>query len=256
MPRTRGAGLYRLFFPTYLYKAFYFAFGKRKERYNTMSKTARNGNPAQITETQNSTLAALETMTAGELEAKEQSANDKPRKAPIKANSKTKGTKTKGSRGNPPSHAKSKTTGTKGKGSKGSRGNSTPAAMSAETMEEITLQYFRNVANVTFSDTFQKLQQSITDPHIMETGTDHSRKELEEIIDILDMPEEKKMTFTAGHLQNLFKYQADHGRSSGIEETIHFYQMFFPDDSRSLFRLAITAGYILDSGRLKEHLRA
>lgn len=181
-------------------------------------------------------LKSLETMTAGELEAKAQSANDKPRKAPIKAKSKTKGTK--------------------GKGSSGNRGNSAPVAMSAETMEEITLQYFRNIANVTFSDTFQKLQQSITDPHIMETGTDYSRKELDEILDILDMPEEKKMTFTAGHLQNLFKYQADHSRSSGIEETIHFYQMFFPDDSRSLFRLAITAGYILDSGRLKEHLRA
>jgi hypothetical protein len=33
------------------------------------------------------------------------------------------------------------------------------------------------------------------------------------------------------------------------------YKMFFPDDSRTIFRLAMTAGYILDSGSVREHLR-
>lgn len=183
-------------------------------------------------------LKTLETMTAGELEAKAQTANGKPRKAPTRAKSKTKGTKGKGS-----------------KGSSGNNGNPAPVAMSAETMEEITRQYFRNVAAATFSETFRDLQKSITDPHIMETGTDYSRKEIDEIENILEMPEEKKMTFTAGQLQNLFKCQSETCRSSAIEETIHFYQMFFPDDSRTHFRLAVTAGYILDSGRLKEALR-
>lgn len=181
-------------------------------------------------------LKALETMTAGELEAKAQSANDKPRKAPTRAKSKTKGTK--------------------GKGNKGNSGNPAPGSMSAETMEEITLQYFRNVAKVTTEETFTRLQQSITDPHIIETGTDYTKEEFDEIENILVMPEEKKLIFTAGHLQQLFKYQANRSFSTCIEETLHFYQKFFPEDSRSHFRLAVTAGYILDSGRLKEYLRA
>ena len=178
------------------------------------------------------TLKALEAMTAGELEAKAQSGNDKPRRIPTRTKRQTKGTKGAQQAGN------------------GANRDITP-----EEMEKITRQFFRNVAKATMSETFLAIQQIINDVHIMETGENFKNPDLDLIHDIFEMPEEKSLTFTAGHLSRLFNSLICFSQSAAIEEILHFYKMFFPDDSRTIFRLAMTAGYILDSGTIKAHLQ-
>ena len=178
------------------------------------------------------TLKALEGMTAGDLAAKAQSGNNKPRKAPT--------------------HTKRQT---KGKKSKQQAGSMAKCDISPEEMETITREYFRNVAKATMSETFLSIQQTINDISTQETGANYRSPEIDLIHEIIEMPEEKRLTFNAGRLSRLFDSVISFSHSAAIEEILHFYKMFFPDDSRAIFRLAMTAGYILDSGSVREHLR-
>lgn len=134
-------------------------------------------------------------------------------------------------------------------------GNPAPATMTAEEKER-TLQYFRKVSSITCSSTFSDLQKSILDPHIIEDGESRIDPDFKTTLEITEYSPCKRFTYTAEQLQRFFDSCAKNGFNSAIEEIFHFYSMFFPDDSKAIFRLAVTAGYILDSGRLKEHLRA
>ena len=85
--------------------------------------------------------------------------------------------------------------------------------------------------------------------------TNNRTLDIELIHEIFEMPKEKSLTIKAGELSRIFNSFTSFTHSAAIEEILHFYKMFFPDDSRTIFRLAMTAGYILDSGSVREHLR-
>lgn len=187
-----------------------------------MESTEQYSPAAGITETQNSTLAALEAMPDQELQAK-----------------------AAGTAGNP-------------QDSKRPGQTVNPAPEGKGEAKEQALNNIQRVFDIISGDdtALEAVKEMLLEMQPRKDGRDLS-DDTENILDMIEgMEDEERITVTVKQLRKIEDFYFDTGKSCIVNDLLRFYSLFFPEESSTVFKMVQVIGYISEGEEIRKHREA